>query len=121
MALLQMASKKNSPRFPKRGEVYWVDLEPVRGGETQKKRPGLVVSNNIGNEFSNIVMVAPITSNVNRVYPTEAETTIAGKPAKIMVHQCRALDKSRLLNKIDTVDQKTMTLVASAIEVVFAL
>lgn len=64
----QMSGKK----FPRRGEVYLVDLEPAIGGETQKICPGLVVSNDIGDEVSSVVNVAPITSKVKNVYPFTA-------------------------------------------------
>lgn len=107
--------------FPKRGEIYWVDLEPTRGGETQKTRPGLIVSNDIGNESSTIVMVAPITSKVLRVYPFEVKTLVENKPAKIMLNQCRALDKSRIGKKISQVDLETMNSVVEAIKLVFAI
>ncbi|MCH9625441.1 MAG: Endoribonuclease EndoA [Chlamydiales bacterium] len=117
-----MVLKKSETKFPRRGEVYWIDLEPTRGGETKKTRPGLIISNDIGNEFSNVVMVAPITSKVKRVYPTEVKTLIAGKSAKIMLHQCRAVDKStRILDKIYDVDSKTMANAEKAIAIVFGL
>lgn len=108
-------------RFPKRGEVYWVDLEPAIGAETQKKRPGLVVSNDIGNEVSKVVMIAPITSKVAHIYPFEVKTVINGKDAKIMLNQCRALDKSRLLSKIGVVDEHTMKSAEEAIKIVFGM
>jgi mRNA interferase MazF len=50
--------------FPRRGEIYWVNLEPTIGSETQKTRPGLIISNDIGNEMSNMVIIAPITSKI---------------------------------------------------------
>ena len=112
-----MSGKKN----PKRGEIYWVDLEPAIGGESQKIRPGLIVSNNIGNEVSLVVMVAPITSKAKQVYPFEVKTTLNNKSVKIMLNQCRALDKSRLKEKIGEVDVSTMHNVEEAIKIVFGL
>lgn len=108
-------------KFPKRGEIYWVELDPVRGGETEKTRPGLIVSNDVGNEVSNVVMVAPITCKVRNIYPFEVETVLSGKPAKIMLNQCRALDKSRILNKIGDVDYHTMQMVVEALKIVFSI
>jgi mRNA interferase MazF len=121
--MVPMSGKKSSlgNKFPKRGEIYWVDLDPVRGHETQKKRPGLIVSNDIGNEVSHIVMVAPITSKVVRIGPFEVKTVVDGTPAKIMLNQCRALDKSRLSKFICAVDLDTMLLVEEAIKVVFGI
>jgi mRNA interferase MazF len=107
--------------FPKRGEIYWTDLEPARGGETQKTRPCLIVSNDIGNEISKVVMVAPITSKISRVYPFEVKTKVGGKSAKIMLNQCRALDKSRLLKPMGKVDEDTIRAVDEAIKIVFGI
>ncbi len=107
--------------YPKRGEIYWVDLEPTRGSETQKIRPGLIVSNNIGNESSKVIMVAPITSKIARIYPFEVKTTVENKPAKIMLNQCRALDKSRIGRKIGQIDLETLNAVVEAIKLVFAI
>ena len=111
----------NGKKHPKRGEIYWVDLDPAIGEETKKTRPGLIVSNNIGNEVSSIVMVAPITSKVDNVYPFEVKTVLNGKPAKIMLNQCKALDKSRLKDKIGNVDSDTMRNAEEAIRIVFGL
>jgi mRNA interferase MazF len=116
--MAQMSGKKD---FPKRGEIYWVNLDPSIGGETKKSRPGLIVSNDIGNEASNIVMVAPITSKVKNSYPFEVKVMVNGKSAKIMLNQCRAIDKSRLTRKIDNIDLDTMKAVEEAIKIVFGL
>lgn len=113
-----MSGKKS---FPRRGEIYWVDLEPTRGAETKKKRPGLIVSNDIGNEHSSVVQIAPITSKIKNIYPFEVQTKVADREAKIMLNQSRAVDKSRLFEKIGEVTPHTMRLVEDAIKVVFAL
>lgn len=107
--------------YPKRGEIYWVDLDPAIGGEIQKTRPCLIVSNDTGNEVSRIIMVAPITSKVKHVYPFEVKIALNGKPAKIMLNQCKALDKSRLKNKIGSVNVSTMRDAEEAIKIVFGI
>jgi len=107
--------------FPKRGEIYWTELEPVRGREIQKTRPALIVSNDIGNEMSQVVMVAPITSKTTRVYPFEVRITLNDKQGKIVLNQCRAVDKSRLLNKMGSADNQTMQEVVTAIKIVFGI
>jgi mRNA interferase MazF len=107
--------------YPKQGEIYWVNLDPAAGGETKKIRPGLIVSNDIGNESSKIVMVAPITSKVKNVYPFEVKISLKGMPAKIMLNQCKALDKSRLKDKIGSIDAGTMGEAEEAIKIVFGL
>jgi mRNA interferase MazF len=66
-------------------------------------------------------MVAPITSKVKNVYPFEVKVLVNGKAGKIMLNQCRAVDKSRLISKIDDIDQETMKSVEDAIKIVFGL
>lgn len=115
-------AQKTGKKFPKRGEIYWTNLEPTIGAETKKIRPGLIVSNDVGNEVSDVVMVAPITSRIKTVYPFEVKIVLNNKPAKIMLNQCRALDKSRLSSqKIGEVDSITLSEVEEAIKIVFAL
>jgi hypothetical protein len=53
-----------SPRAPRRGEVYWVNLDPVVGSEIGKTRPAVIVSNDSCNRYGTRVVVLPITSNV---------------------------------------------------------
>ena len=107
--------------FPRRGDIYWVDLNPTIGAEINKTRPALIVSNNIANEMARIIMVAPITSKIKTLYPFEVKVTLNGKDGKIMLNQCRAIDKSRLTEKIDSIDPETMKLAEEAIKIVFGL
>jgi mRNA interferase MazF len=107
--------------FPKRGEIYWVNLDSTISSETKKTRPALVVSNDIGNETSTIIIVAPITSKIKNIYPFEVKVSVDGKPGKIMLNQCRAIDKSRLIKGIGTVDQETIKFVEDALKIVFGL
>lgn len=114
-----MNGKKES--FPRRGEIYWVNLDPTIDAETKKKRPALIVSNDIGNELTDLVIIAPITSKVKKIYPFDVKIFMHGKLGKIMLNQCRAIDQSRLDNKIDDIDKETMQSVEEAIKIVFGL
>ena len=87
--------KKNNRKI-KRGDIYWINLDPAIGSEVQKTRPGVIVSNNIQNEVSSRIIVVPITSNINHIYPFELEISVMAKPAKAMADQLRSLDKQRL-------------------------
>ena len=83
-----------------RGEVYYANLDPSQGAETQKTRPVVIVSNNAANRAGALVTVLPVTSNVVRIYPFEvklpANDTGLGKDSKAMAQQVRTLDKGRL-------------------------
>jgi len=63
----------------KRGEVWWVNFEPSVGGEIREKRPSVIVSNNSANRYLNRIQVVPITSNIERLYPSEAYITVNDK------------------------------------------
>lgn len=114
-------AQKSGKNYPKKGEIYWVDLDPTRGSETQKKRPALIVSSNKFNEHSNVVTVAPITSKVKKIYPFEVSINLSGKAGKVMLNQCRAVDKVRLGDKIENIDPIALPFVYDAIRLVFDL
>lgn len=91
------------PGFPRYGDVYDVDLDPIVGSETGKRRPALIVSNDTNNEYSETVTVLPITGQpAKREYPFEVSVPkgVAGLTAdsRIKANQVRTLDKSRLVS-----------------------
>ncbi len=84
-----------------RGDIIWVDLEPAIGSETKKKRPALVISNDLININNKVIIIAPITSNTTKVYPFEHKIALNDKiQGKIMFDQMKAVDKKRLGKKI---------------------
>jgi mRNA interferase MazF len=107
--------------YPKRGEVYWVKLDPVIGSEINKTRPAVIVSNDAGNAKSKRVIVAPITSTVTHVYPFETKITLDGRDGKIMLDQIRSIDKQRLLDRIYILDLGLMHQVDKALKIALAL
>lgn len=113
--------KTSGKKLYRRGEIYWANLDPTVGSEVQKKRPCLIVSNDIINEMSDVIIVAPITSKIKKVYSCEVKSSIGKKLGKIMLQQCRAIDKSRLEGKLDHLDFDIMNRVDEAIKVTFGL
>ena len=96
----------------RRGEVFLVNFDPTLGAEAKKTRPAVVVSNDISNTHSPIVSIAPITSNVVRIYSFEVEIPpgVAGLRvrSKVMVNQTRAVDRVRLIKKLGHLPEKIM-------------
>lgn len=101
----------------RRGEVWWIDFGPSKGGEIKKVRPAVIVSNDAANKFLNRVQVVPLTSNVAHVYPSETLVRIKGKQSKAMADQLATVSKSRLTRRIGVLTQEAMQRVGQAIKV----
>lgn len=108
-------------RPPLRGEVYWVALDPVVGSEIRKTRPAVIVSNDSCNRYGTRVVVLPITSNVDSVFPGEALITVKGKQGRALGDQIRSIDKSRLKARVGTVTRTEMVRLEEALAVTLGL
>ncbi|WP_456298052.1 type II toxin-antitoxin system PemK/MazF family toxin [Bacilliculturomica massiliensis] len=97
----------------KKGDIYFADLSPVIGSEQGGVRPVLVVQNDVGNKYSPTVIVAAVTSQINKAkLPTHVEITAKGhglsKDSVVLLEQLRTIDKRRLKEKIGRVDDEIM-------------
>ena len=108
-------------RAPRRGEVYWVTLDPSVGTEIKNTRPAVVVSNNSCNAHGHRVVVLPVTSNVDSLYPGEALIRIKGKPGRALGDQIRSLDKTRLHSRIGSLTAAEMATVDEALLVTLGI
>ena len=108
-------------QHPRRGEVWWVGFGPSVGGEIQKRRPTIVVSNDQANRHLNRLQVVPITSNVERLFPSEAYVTVEGEPRKAMADQLATVSKERLGGRVGRLDAADLRGVERAIRVQLGL
>jgi mRNA interferase MazF len=92
----------------KRGEVWWIDFNTSVGGEIQKTRPAIIVSNNYSNQSLNRVQVIPLTSNTSKCYPCESYIIVNGKLSKAMADQITTVSKQRLKSRIAVVSNSDM-------------
>lgn len=101
----------------KRGDVYWVNFQSVAEGEIKKKRPAVIVSNNAANKHLNRIQVVPLTSNVKKLYPSEAYVTVRKRQAKAMADQIATVSKKRLLDRMSTVSKAELKGIERALKV----
>lgn len=109
----------------KRGDLYYADLSPVVGSEQGGVRPVLVIQNNVGNKYSPTIVIAAITSQINKAkLPTHVEIN-AGyglpKDSVVLLEQIRTIDKKRLRERIGRFDKKMMEKVDESIAISLGL
>jgi mRNA interferase MazF len=100
-----------------RGEVWWVNFDPAVGGKIQKQRPAIIISNNSANKFLNRLQVVPLTSKVERLYPSEAYVTVNGTQSKALADRLTTVSKARLSSQIGRISAEDMRKVEQAIKV----
>ncbi len=101
----------------KRGEIWWISFEQAIGGEIKKKRPAVIVSNNISNKHLNRVQVIPLTSKTEKLYPSEAYVFCEKKKHKAMADQIVTISKNRLIDKFGVVSRSDMNKIDEAIRI----
>lgn len=121
-----MGNGRKGVSFPKRGSVYLVRFDPTEGAEIKKTRPALIIQNDVGNRFSNITIVAAVTSKFR--LPLHRTNVLIKAPegglsvdSVVRLDQVRSVDKRRLLKRLGAVKPATILKVNRAIKISLGL
>jgi mRNA interferase MazF len=112
--------------YPRRGDVWLVDLDPTRGAEIQKRRPAVIVQNDIGNRASPLTIVAPLSTKILLpLHPIQVRV-MAGEgglaeDSVVLLNQIRSIDKTRLVTRLGRLKPTTMQSVDMAIRISLGL
>jgi mRNA interferase MazF len=105
----------------RRGEVWWVNFDPALGQEIQKRRPAIIVSNDLSNRYLSRFQVVPLTSSTSRVYPSEALVKVGVRVSKAMADQIATASRERFGGRIGRVSDEDMRMVDKAIRIQLGL
>ena len=105
----------------RRGEIWLSSFPSSQGGEIQKTRPAIIVSNNLANRYMNRVQVIPVSRNISKCYPAEALVQVEGKKNKAMADQITTVTKARLKKKITVLSEGDMEKVDEAMRIQLGL
>jgi mRNA interferase MazF len=114
----------------RRGEIRWVDLDPVRGAEANKRRPAVLVSNDGANATANrlgrgVVTVVPVTSNTRRIHPFQVLLTAAAtglpRDSKAQAEQVRSVAVQRIGGRVGVLAADDLAALDEALRLHLAL
>jgi mRNA interferase MazF len=105
----------------RRGEVWWVRLDPTQGSEIQKTRPCVVLTHDTLNKLRRTVVVIPLSGSARAHPPVTIPVTCEGNPAVAVIDQIRAVAKHRLRSKIDDMASNHLNAIAVALGTILEL
>lgn len=105
----------------KRGDIYWVNLDPTIGSEIKKKRPCVIIGATIINQARRTIVVIPLSTAGKPRPPLTIEVNCLDKKAVAVCDQIRAVDKSRVLNKIGELKKEELFRLENGLRQVLAL
>lgn len=106
----------------RRGEIWWVDLEPTKGKEARKIRACLVIQNDIGNEESDLTTIVPFLSPKNYPFAVNVQPSKLNQLDKergLHFNQIRSVDTSRLKSKLGILESEYFNQIKRALDIQF--
>ena len=104
-----------------RGEVWWTDLEPVRGSEIRKRRPTVILSASSIAQHRRTVVAVPLSTGPSPRWPLVVDLPSIGTQTVAVCDQLRALARSRFDKRLGAVSEADMTRLAEALKLVLDL
>lgn len=83
-----------------RGEIYYIHETEGTGSEQTGGRPGIIISNDIGNEHSPVVIIVYLTTQEKKILPTHVKINTATRPSVALCEQIETIYKGRIGNYI---------------------
>jgi mRNA interferase MazF len=98
-----------------------VALDPALGTEIRKTRPAVIISNDSCNRYGSRVVVLPVTSNVDALFPGETRIEVRGAQRRVLGDQIRSMDKARLGTRLGSLTGEELREVERAVQVTLGL
>ena len=106
---------------PRRGEIWWVRLDPTLGSEIAKTHPCLIVSGDLFNKLRRTVVVVPLSSSPEAHPPLLVPLRCGDRGSVAVTDQIRAVSKQRLERRMSEVSQKDLEAVETGVREVLEL
>ena len=106
---------------PRRGEVWWVALDPTLGSEIRKTRPCVVIGTNVLNERRLTVVIVPLSSGSQAAPPLLIPVVCAGRRAVAVIDQVRAVTKERFTRRLGELSPEELAAVEDGLRLVLEL
>jgi mRNA interferase MazF len=104
----------------KQGEIWYVDLNPVRGSEQKGYRPVVIISGNLLNTYLQVVIVCPLTTKIKgykgNIILEPDDTNRLAEKSEIMIFHIRSISKARLIRKIGDITEENLAEIKHGLE-----
>ena len=111
----------NLGHAPRRGEIWWVNLDPSVGSEIKKTRLCVVVTSDVLNERRRTLVVVPLSSSPRAAPPLLVQVKCAGRPAVAVIDQVRAVSRERFLRRVELIPSAELQAVENALREILEL
>lgn len=105
----------------KRGEVWWVCLDPTVGSEIRKTRPAVILTVDALNKARKTVVVVPLSTSAQPRPPIVVATPSSGPDSVAVCDQLRTVDKTRLVSQIGVLSPADVRAVSQGVKQVLGL